>query len=240
VIENWNRVTGGSNGTPVSHASLSLGFTDFAHFSVPGKDFTKLQGLYYLVWILVLLFVVVSANIVRSRPGRALQAIRDRDVAAEIVGISQARYKIGAFVVSSAMAAIAGALLGVQQTYLTPGGWNIFLSIQYVAVIIVGGVGTVSGPVLGALFLGPLQEVIKHWSANIPLLQDDSGTGGGIIDVNTFNQLLFGVLLILFLLFEPRGLAALWQRARGWAARHRPGAGRPATADPSTGDTERA
>jgi branched-chain amino acid transport system permease protein len=235
IFENWNRVTGGSNGTAVSHAKLSLGFTDFEHFSVPGKDFTELQGLYYLVWILVALFVIVSANIVRTRPGRALQAIRDRDVAAEIVGISQARYKVGAFVVSSAMAAMAGALLGVQQTFLTPGGWNIFLSIQYVAVIIVGGVGTISGPVLGALFLGPLQEVIKHWSGNIPLLKDGTGTGGGIIDVNTFNQLLFGVLLILFLLFEPRGLAALWQRLRGWITRRRTAVGRP-----GTGDMERA
>lgn len=235
VFENWNRVTGGSNGTSVNHAELSLGFTDFRHFSVPGKDFSKLQGLYYLVWILVALFVIVSANIVRTRPGRALQAIRDRDVAAEIVGISQSRYKVGAFVVSSAMAAMAGAMLGVQQTYLTPGGWNIFLSIQYVAVIIVGGVGTVSGPVLGALFLGPLQEVIKHWSGNIPLLKDDTGTGGGIIDVNTFNQLLFGVLLILFLLFEPRGLAALWQRLRGWITRRRAAVGRP-----GPGDMERA
>jgi len=240
VFENWDRVTGGSNGTPVSGAELSLGFTDFEHFSVPGHDFTKLQGLYYLVWILVGIFVVVAANIVRTRPGRAMQAIRDRDVAAEIVGISHARYKIGAFVVSSAMAAMAGAMLGVQQTFLTPGGWNIFLSIQYVAVMIVGGVGTIAGPVLGALFLGPLQEIIKHWSSHIPLLDDESGSGG-IIDVNTFNQLLFGVLLILFLLFEPRGLAALWQRTRGWFTRRRPTPDR--TGDHTgdhTGDMERA
>jgi branched-chain amino acid transport system permease protein len=179
----------------------------------------------------VALFVLVSANIVRSRPGRAMQAIRDRDVAAEIVGISNARYKVGAFVISSAMAAVAGAMFGVQQQFLTPGGWTIFLSIQYVAVIIVGGVGTVSGPVLGALFLGPLQEMIEHWSHDIPFL--DSGTGGGTISVDTFNQMLFGVLLILFLLFEPRGIAALWHRIRTRTAA-RPTVGSDATRRPPT------
>jgi branched-chain amino acid transport system permease protein len=220
VFENWDRVTGGSNGTSVNGAELSLGFTDFEHFSVPGKDFSELQGLYYLVWILVGLFVLVAANIVRTRPGRAMQAIRDRDVAAEIVGISHARYKVGAFVVSSAMASMAGAMLGVQQKFVTPGSWNIFLSIQYVAVIIVGGIGTVSGAVLGALFLGPLPEFVQRWSEHIPLVRSDP-SADGVIDVDNFNQLLFGALLILFLLFEPRGLAALWRRLKTRVARWR-------------------
>jgi branched-chain amino acid transport system permease protein len=224
VFENWDRVTGGSNGTSVNAAELSLGFTDFEHFSVPGKDFSELQGLYYLVWILVGLFVLVAANIVRTRPGRAMQAIRDRDVAAEIVGISHARYKIGAFVVSSAMASMAGAMLGVQQKFVTPGSWNIFLSIQYVAVIIVGGIGTVSGAVLGALFLGPLPEFVQEWSEHIPLVRSDP-SADGVIDVDNFNQLLFGALLILFLLFEPRGLAALWRRLKTRVGRWRTSAG---------------
>jgi branched-chain amino acid transport system permease protein len=213
LFENWDRVTGGRNGTSTSKAELSLGFTDFRTFSVPGKDFTELQGLYYLVWILAAIFVLVSANIVRSRPGRALQAIRDRDVAAEVVGISLPRYKIGAFVVSSAMAAMAGAMLGVQQSFVTPGSWNIFLSIQYTAVIIVGGVGMVSGAVLGALFLGPLPKIVEHWSDKLPFLYEVKGDGG-IISVAAFNEMLFGALLVAFLLFEPRGLAALWLRVK--------------------------
>ncbi len=213
IFENWDRVTGGRDGTSTSKAELSLGFTDFRSFSVPGKDFSELQGLYYLVWILAGLFVLVSANIVRSRPGRALQAIRDRDVAAEVVGISLPRYKIGAFVISSAMAAMAGAMLGVQQSFVTPGSWDIFLSIQYVAVIIVGGVGMVSGAVLGALLLSLLPEIVKKYSEQLPFLYEVK-SDGGILSVAAFNEMLFGALLVVFLLFEPRGLAALWLRAK--------------------------
>ncbi len=213
IFENWDRVTGGTNGTSTSQAELSLGFTDFRSFSIPGKDFSELQGLYYLVWILAGLFVLVSANIVRSRPGRALQAVRDRDVAAEVVGISLPRYKIGAFVISSSMAAMAGAMLGVQQQFVGPTSWNIFLSIQYVAIIIVGGVGMVSGAVLGALFLGPLPEIVEKYSDKLPFLYEVKGEGG-IVSIAAFNEMLFGALLIVFLLFEPRGLAALWLRAK--------------------------
>ena len=189
---------------------------------MPGKDFTELQGLYYLVWILVALFVVVAANIVRTRPGRAMQAIRDPDVAAEIVGISVARYKIGAFVISSAMASMAGAMLGVQQEFLTPGEL-VHLPVDPVRR---GdhrrrdrhGVG------------GRARRVCSspRWSSTGATTSRSCGrirraTGSSTSTSSTRSCSEW--LLILFLLFEPRGLAALWHRVKIRIGKRRTSAG---------------
>ena len=123
------------------------------------------------------------ANIVRTRPGRALQAIRDRDIAAEVIGVRVARNKIIVFALSSALAGMAGGLDAVRTRFLTPGVAEAELleSIRYVAVIVVGGIGTVTGAIVGALFLGPLPELIEQYSETInftvpildqPLLKD--------------------------------------------------------------------
>ena len=99
---------------------------------------------------MVALAALLAKNIVRTRPGRAMQAIRDRDVAAEVIGVSLARYKVGAFAVSSALAAVAGGLLGgYQRVRRARSEWTLFLSIQFVAIIIVGGLGTIFGSILG-------------------------------------------------------------------------------------------
>ena len=126
---------------------------------------------------------------------------------------SLGRYKVGAFAVSSAFAALAGALYGAYQQYVSPDEWSLFLSIQYIAIIIVGGVGTIFGAVLGALFLGGLPAVIDNYSDSIPGV----GTGTeGFISVESLNTAIFGLLIVLFLMFEPRGLAAMWLRLKAY------------------------
>jgi branched-chain amino acid transport system permease protein len=210
VFENWTSVTGGSNGTSVT-APVKIGPVDFADLSVLGKQFTRDQGYFYLVWMLVAIVALLAKNIVRTRPGRAMQAVRDRDLAAEAIGVELARYKVLAFVLSSALAGVAGALYGSYQRFVNPSEFSLFVSIAYIAMIVVGGAGTIFGSILGALFITAVPRVIEELSA-IPAVESMLDTAG--ITVYSLNQAVFGLLIVLFLMLEPRGLAAIWLRLR--------------------------
>lgn len=224
VTENWTSVTGGFDGKSVSSASVSVGPVDFADLSIFGKQFTREQGLFYLCWLLVGLSALVARNIVRSRPGRAMQAIRDRDVAAEVVGVSNAVWKIAAFSVSSALGALGGALFAVSVRFISPDNpaQMLFLSIRFVAIIIVGGLGTIYGAVLGALLLGPLPELVQEFVGfvdfTIPIIDrplvGDTPADNGIFTASSFSEILFGVLLVAFLMFAPDGIAGMIRRLR--------------------------
>ncbi len=212
VFENWDAVTGGLTGVPV-RASASIGLLDFAAPGVGSARLTRNQGYFYLIWIVAGLLLLGAKNIVRTRPGRALQAIRDRDLAAEVLGISVFKYKVAAFALSSAYAAMAGALYASYARYVSPLDWSLFLSIQYIAMIIVGGAGTMLGSVLGALFLTLVPRFVEALSGYLPFVSRSAGSAGGIT-VFGLNQLLFGLLIIVFLVFEPRGLAEIWRRTK--------------------------
>jgi branched-chain amino acid transport system permease protein len=214
LFRNLDSVTGGNSGTSVL-AEAKLGPLDFADLHIAGDAYTLNQGFFWLIWAVVGLVALLVRNVVRTRPGRALQAVRDRDVAAEVIGVRLGRYKVGAFALSSAIAATGGALFGAYQQFVSPDEWTLFLSIQYIAIIIVGGVGTVFGSVLGALFLGGLPGLIEKYSSSIPGVQTSAG-GSGFISVFTLNQAIFGLLIVLFLMFEPRGLAAMWFRVKAY------------------------
>ena len=214
LFRNLAGVTGGNSGTSVT-ADAKLGPIDFSAVSLFGDEYIREQGWFWLIWGVVALAALLVKNIVRTRPGRAIQAIRDRDVAAEIIGVELGRYKVAAFAVSSALAGVAGALYGAYQQYVSPDEWTLFLSIQYIAIIIVGGVGTVFGAVLGALFLGGLPAVIENYSASIPGVAT-TANDDGFISVFSLNQAIFGLLIVLFLMFEPRGLAAMWLRVKAY------------------------
>ena len=214
LFRNMDGLTGGNSGTSVT-AAASIGPIDFNAVTILGDEYIRGQGWFWLVWGLVGLCALLAKNIVRTRPGRAIQAIRDRDVAAEIIGVELGRYKVAAFAVSSGFAALGGALYGAYQQYVSPEEWTLFLSIQYIAIIIVGGVGTVFGAVLGALFLGGLPAVIENYSDSIPGVAT-TAADDGFISVFSLNQAIFGLLIVLFLMFEPRGLAAMWLRLKAY------------------------
>ncbi|HEV3002727.1 MAG TPA: branched-chain amino acid ABC transporter permease [Solirubrobacteraceae bacterium] len=214
LFRNMREVTGGNSGTSVA-APTHVGVFDVQDAEVLGTSWSPNQAWFWVIWALVALVALLARNIVRTRPGRAMQAVRDRDVAAEVVGVQLGRYKVAAFALSSALAAMAGALYGAYQQFVSPDQWSLFVSIQYIAIIIVGGVGTIFGSVLGALFLGGLPALIERYSESIPLVKS-TATDSGIISVFSFNQAVFGVLIVLFLVFEPRGLAAMWLRVKAY------------------------
>jgi len=209
LFENWTSVTGGLTGTAVQ-ASVRIGPLDLARLAVGGRALSRNQGWLYFIWLVVAALALAARNITRTRPGRALQAVRDRDLAAEVIGVSLVQYKVGAFVVSSGYAACAGALYAAYARYVSPLDFSLFLSIQFIAMIVVGGIGTIHGSVLGALFLTLLPRAIESVSGSLPFV-GTGGTGGGLT-VQSLNQALFGMLIIAFLLFEPLGLAEIWRR----------------------------
>lgn len=221
VFENWESVTGGGAGASIA-PSLEVGPLDFNALEVGGSAYTRNASLWFLIWGVLGIVLLLTRNLMRTRPGRALQAVRDRDIAAEIIGVSLGRYKTGAFAVSSMLAALSGALYAVLQQYVAPnefgGQLGLFLSIQYIAIIIVGGIGTLYGSVLGAVVVGAMPRVIENLSSSrdLPFVSGDRGGADGIVTVFSLNQMIFGLLIVAFLLFEPRGLAAVWQRVKAY------------------------
>jgi len=223
VWKKWTTFTGGNEGSPMPvKADISLGFwsIDFLKPTVFGKELGSKQGLMYLAWGFVIVTALLVKNIVRTRPGRALQAVRDRDVAAEIVGVSLFRYKVSAFAISSAIAALAGVLYGLYLGYLTPdeSSLGLVLSIQFLAVIVVGGIGTIYGSILGAVFIGALPTLIRefvpdNWNLPIlgwPIVTSDAAATG--FSKGALATVIYALLIIVFLVFEPRGLAGIWRR----------------------------
>src|SRR5438067_7822188 len=132
VFRNWRTLTGGPGGTNVN-APAKLGPIDFAHLEIGNQVYRREQGYLLLIVLVLALVLLLSKNLVRSRPGRAMQAVRDRDLAAEVIGVSLTRTKIGVFVVSSAITAVAGALFAGYQRFVEPNTFDLVpLSILFI------------------------------------------------------------------------------------------------------------
>src|SRR5437773_2557852 len=166
------------------------------------------------------LTLALSVNLRRSRAGRAWMAIRDREIAAESVGIDVARYKVLAFVWSSAITAVAGALFAYHRAFVSVEAFGFFLAVEYIAMIIIGGLGSALGAVLGAAFVTLLPHVLDALVAGLRL------SGGAAYYLFPLKFGAFGLLMAVFLLFEPQGLVGIWRRVRNWFAlwplRYRP------------------
>lgn len=216
VFREARTLTGGAgNGRPTAKHTL-LGFSFDQPGEVLGVYLTKQQKLFFLGLILLLIMGLAAKNLFRSRVGRALAAIRDRDIAAEMMGIPLGKYKLIAFVVSSFYAGIAGALFWAVVGRLTAEGFNFLLSIKYIAMILIGGVATVSGSIMGAFFITFLPKVVE-WLAGLPGLSHViSKDPAGMINTFQFEQILFGLFIVGFLILEPMGLYGIWIRVRNY------------------------
>ena len=162
--------------------------------------------------VLLVIAALAARNLARSRVGRAFTAIRDRDIAAGVMGVNLARYKTIAFGVSSFYAGCAGALLYVGIGFFDPTTFNLLLSVQYIAMILIGGAGTVSGAVLGAFLITLLPRLIREVPSFLPFIS----TRPESPNAYQLETVLYGVLIIVFLIFEPRGLFGIWIRLRNY------------------------
>jgi branched-chain amino acid transport system permease protein len=188
-------------------------------FSLPTQNlgpfsFKTDHDWYYLLAILGLVAILFSNNLVHSRTGRAWMAVRDRDIAASIVGVNVTRAKLSAFMVSSFMAGCAGALLAYYQGNISVSGFNLNLAISYVAMIIIGGLGTTSGAVIGAVIISALPYWITDLVNALP--QHLSVVESLQNSIYAVQSGVYGLIIILFLIFESRGVVAVWLRLKAW------------------------
>jgi branched-chain amino acid transport system permease protein len=182
---------------------------DLPAASFPFLSLGDKERFYYVILFFAVATAVFCKNVAMSRTGRALVAVRDRDIAAEIIGVNVSQYKILAFVISAFIAGIAGALYAYLVGHIGPDNYTFEKSVLYVAMIIVGGMGTVLGAVMGAVFMTLLpvgiSEVFGPLSSQYPALASRIGA----IDVTVY-----GLIIIFFLLFEPDGLFGIWIRLK--------------------------
>ncbi|TWP52290.1 branched-chain amino acid ABC transporter permease [Lentzea tibetensis] len=209
VFREWTELTGGPGvGRPAAVPEL-LG----VRLDKDGAFLTGAQKLYLVMFVLLVIFGVLARNLVRSRVGRAFAAVRDRDLAASVIGVDLTKYKVLAFAISSFYAGVAGALLFVPNGFFDPGSFSLLLSVQYIAMVLIGGAGTISGAIMGALFITLLPRITRELPAVLPFI---SGDATGTFTVFQLEAVLYGVLLIVFLIVEPRGLFGIWVRVRNY------------------------
>ena len=166
---------------------------------------------YYVLLALATLTTIVFVNLGRSRVGRAWMAIRDREIAAASLGIAVARYKLLAFVASSVVTAVAGAVWAYQRAFVSVEAFTFLVTIEYIAMIVIGGMGSALGALLGAAFVTLLPYAIDALVATLPV----AGAAEYYLFPLKFGA--FGLLMAAFLVFEPQGLVGIWRRVRTWA-----------------------
>ncbi len=198
VLIRWDSLTSGLSG-------LSVPYPRIGSFVIDDD-----RRYYYLILVVTVIAVAFARNLFRTKVGRAFIAIRDQDVAAKVMGINLTKYKVLSFVISSFYAGIAGSLYAHYITNITPEHFSLMLSIEYIAMIIVGGMGSILGSIYGAPFIILLPEGLK-------ILADFLSESFPLIDrvvANSFFEIkngAYGLIIILFLIFEPKGLYGRWQ-----------------------------
>ena len=172
--------------------------------------FERAETYWYIVLAFLIVMTFLAKNITRTKVGRAFVAIRDNDIAAAAMGISTFRYKLLAFGLGCFYAGIAGGLWVGYIGYATWEHFTIFDSIWYLGIVLIGGLGTITGAYLGAIFVRGLKEFSYVISPMVGgLIPPTSALAEGI--TISLPYLLFGLVLALFIIFEPRGLAHRWE-----------------------------
>jgi len=195
----WEGLTGGAMGISVVGDSLL------------GIDLGRGRSFYFVLFACFSLMTWFAVNLVRTRYGRAFIAIRDNDRAAEGMGIPIFPYKLLSFAISSFYAGFAGALYAYYMISITPEPFNLWLSITFIAMIIIGGLGSIPGSVFGAVFIVALQEVLSHITE---YLMNVGASTGVAITIAPLREFVFGLAIVLFIIFEPKGIAEVWRIIR--------------------------
>lgn len=191
LLVKWDALSGGYNGLKPPRPEL-FGWTLETDWA-----------LYYLVMVVTIIMTWLALNLIKSRTGRALVAVRDSEIAAQAMGISMVRYKSIAFVVSSFYAGVAGSLYAHLVGFISPNDFSLVMSINLLSVIVIGGLASIPGSILGALFLVLLPQLLSG--------------------VKNLSSAVYGLALIAVVIFLPGGLWGWWMTARAALARRRAG-----------------
>jgi len=213
VFTHWDGVTGGLKGKPVEKAVI---------FRV---SFASDQAFYFLCLAFLIGALWLTVNLLRSPTGRAWVAIRDSEIAAQSMGVNLAVYKTMAFAYSAALMGVAGALFAHKVGFLAPDIFSVLLSIQFLLMVVVGGLGSLHGAVYGAVFVAMLpvlisqaRDAVPAWASQ-PVAAFGKDAGHAVfLAVDRFVKQpglepgIFGLILVLFILFEPLGIYGRWRK----------------------------
>ncbi|MBN1381130.1 MAG: branched-chain amino acid ABC transporter permease [Deltaproteobacteria bacterium] len=199
VLVHWESLTKGTMGINLPAATLF------------GLELFSDRSFFFVIFISLVIMVLMAVNLMRTKYGRAFIAIRDNDRAAEGMGIPIFRYKLLAFAISSFYAGCAGGLWAFYMRSITTEPFNLNLSIEYIAMVIIGGMGNIAGSIFGAVFITFLNEGLR-WGTDILI---NLGTfSSAALTMAPLREFVFGLAIVLFILFEPRGLAEVWRIVR--------------------------
>jgi branched-chain amino acid transport system permease protein len=199
VLVHWDSLTMGTMGITLPPPTFF------------GWEITDDRGFFYLIFLTLILMAYLAINLMRSKYGRAFVALRDNDRAAEGMGIPIFRYKLLSFGISSFYAGCAGALWAYYMMSITSEPFNLMLSIEFIAMVIIGGLGSIAGSIFGAVFITSLNEILRwftDWVMNTGTLGDFG------LNLAPLREFVFGLAIVLFILLEPRGIAELWRIVR--------------------------
>ncbi len=234
LVNTWEGLTGGE-GNPRELPSLNFGtqakpvwlrdesgatnLFDSIFFANRSDNPTEKPGYFWAIWILVAVMAVLAKNLLQSRQGRAMMAVRDRDLSAEVIGVRQMYTKTWAFAISGAYGSLAGALYGSLYGRVNRESFALTVAIAFVTMIVIGGVGSVAGSIVGALVFTMIPDLLNHFEPTLtkwlPFIQTDPAKSGLTID--RFTNMLFGVMVIVFLIYFPEGIVGIWRRIKRYA-----------------------
>lgn len=199
IFSHFTALTGGTSGLSVPPAQIF------------GIELDNSFKMYWVILPVTILLLLGAANLFRTRIGRAFIAIRDRDISAEVLGIPLLPYKLLSFAISSFYAGVAGGLFVYFFRSVSPETFPLLMSIFFLAAVIVGGMGSILGSILGAVFMTLVPEVLKLVVSWLPVAVVG---GNATLILSPVRTIVFGLMIVLFLIFEPHGLAEIWRRIR--------------------------
>jgi len=199
ILVHWESMTQGTMGIMLPGAGMF------------GLAIDSDRGFFYVIFASLTGMTLVASNLMRTHYGRAFIAIRDNDRAAEGMGIPIFRYKLLSFAISSFYAGFAGAIWAYYMRSISTEPFTLGLSVEYIAMVIIGGLGSIPGAIFGAIFITGLNEILRF--ATDAMMNIGALAGFGL-NVASLREFAFGLAIVLFILFEPKGLAELWRIVR--------------------------
>ena len=215
MLTRWEHVTHGLKGRPVDKPVIF------------GVSMANDAAFYFLCLVVLIGGLCLTANLLRSPTGRAWVAIRDSEIAAQSMGVNLARYKTLAFAYSAALMGVAGALFAHKIGFLAPDIFSVLLSIQFLLMVVVGGLGSLHGALFGATFVALLPVLISEardrvpaWAGHVVAVAGKDAASATFLTLDRFVKQpglepgLFGLILVLFILFEPLGVYGRWRKVQ--------------------------
>lgn len=199
LIVKWESVTGGV-------AGLSIPAPMLGSFAIDTD-----KRIFFLIFVIAIIAVLFAKNLFRTKVGKAFVAIRDQAISAEVMGVNLLKYKLLSFGISSFYIGVAGALMAYQAKIISPETFPITIAIDYLGMIIIGGLGSILGSIFGAIFITLLPELLRLGTGAL------SGSFPELVNkLAAMKELVFGLLVIIFLIFEPNGMASRWHSIKNY------------------------